>query len=80
MLLTVSTADIPVSNTLQRLHTLPTSCDSLSTRGTLLPIDHYLGGLAGYDYVAFIKIPLLYSCSLAFVSRTNTLLLPKVGD
>jgi hypothetical protein len=80
LLLTVSKSNIPVSDTLQRLHTLPTSHDSLSTRGELLPIDHYLGGLAGYHYVAFTKIPLVYSCSLGFASRTNTVLLPKVGD
>jgi hypothetical protein len=72
--------DIPVSNTLQRLHTLPKSRDSLSARGALLPIDHYLGGLAGYHYVAFTKIPLVCSCPLGFTSRTNIVLLPKVGD
>jgi hypothetical protein len=33
LLLTVRTADIPVSNTLQRLHTLPRSRDSLSSLG-----------------------------------------------
>jgi hypothetical protein len=68
----MSTTDIPVSNTLQRLHTLPTSRDSLSARGALLPIDHYLGGLAGYHYVAFTKIPLVYSCSLGFTKWTST--------
>jgi hypothetical protein len=67
----MSTVDILVSNTLQRLHTLPTSHDSLSARGALLPIDHYLGGLAEYHYVAFTKIPLVYSCSLGFASRTT---------
>jgi hypothetical protein len=72
-------ADIPVSNTLQRLHTLPTSCDSLSPRVALQPIDHYLGDLAVYHYVAFTKILLVCSCSLGFVSHTNTILLPKVG-
>jgi hypothetical protein len=72
--------DIPVSDTLQKLHTLPTSCDSLSARGELLPIDHYLGGMAGYHYVAFTKIPLVYSCSLGFASRTNIVLLPKASD
>jgi hypothetical protein len=30
---------------MQRLHTLPISRDSLSARGALLPIDHFLGGL-----------------------------------
>jgi hypothetical protein len=52
----VSTANIPVSNTLQRLHTLPTSRDSHSARGSGLPIDHYQGDLAGSHYVAFTKI------------------------
>jgi hypothetical protein len=74
------TADIPVSNTLQRLHTLPTSRDSLSTQRALLSIDHYLGGLAGYHYVAFTKTPLMHSCSLGFVGHTNIVHLPKVGD
>jgi hypothetical protein len=55
-LLIVSTADIPVSNNLQRSHTLPTSRDSLSARGSSLPIDHYQGDLAGSHYVAFTKI------------------------
>jgi hypothetical protein len=56
------------------------SHDSLSARRELLSIDHYLGGLAGYYYVAFTKAPLLHSCSLGFVSRTNAVHLPKVGD
>jgi hypothetical protein len=56
MLLTVSTADIQVSNTLQRLHTLPTSRDFHSARGSSLPIDHYQGDPAGSHYVAFTKI------------------------
>jgi hypothetical protein len=76
----MSTADISVSNPLHRSHTLPTSHDSLSARGELIPIDHYLGGLAGYHYVAFTKTPLVHSCSLGFASRTNTVHLPKVGD
>jgi hypothetical protein len=75
----MNTTDIPVSNTLQRLHTLPTIHDSLSIRRALLPIDHFLGVLVGYHYVAFTKIPLVCSCSLGFASRTNTVLLPKVG-
>jgi hypothetical protein len=54
--------------------------DSLFARRALLPIDHYPGGLAGYHYVAFTKIPLVCSCSLGVTSRTNTILLPKVGD
>jgi hypothetical protein len=56
------------------------SRDSLSAQGELLPIDHYLGDLAGYHYVSFTKIPLVYSCLLGFASRTNTVLLLKVGD
>jgi hypothetical protein len=54
--MTVSMADIPVSNTLQRLHTLPTSRDSQSARGSSLPIDYYQGDPAGSHYVAFTKI------------------------
>jgi hypothetical protein len=56
LLLTMSTADIPVSNILQRLDTLPTSRDSHSARGSILPIDHYQGDLAGSHYIAFTKI------------------------
>jgi hypothetical protein len=56
------------------------SRDSLSVRRELLSIDHYLGGLAGYHYVAFTKTPLVHSCSLGFASRTNAVHLPKVGD
>jgi hypothetical protein len=55
-LLTVSTNDISISNTLQRSHTLPTSRDSHSARKEPVSIHHYLGGLAGYHYVAFTKI------------------------
>jgi hypothetical protein len=43
-------------------------------------IDHYQGDLAGSHYVAFTKTPLVHSCLLGFASRTNTVLLPKVGD
>jgi hypothetical protein len=68
--------DIPVSNTLQRLHTLPMSSDPF------LPwvdqtIKHYPGELARFHYVAFIKTPLVHSCSLGFASRTNAVHLPK---
>jgi hypothetical protein len=56
LLITVSTADVPVSNPLQRLHTLPLSCDSFSVRGSSRPIDHFLGGFAGSHYVAFTRI------------------------
>jgi hypothetical protein len=55
-LLTVSTTDIPVSNTLQRSHTLPTSRDSHSAQGSNLPINNCQGDLAGSHYVAFTKI------------------------
>jgi hypothetical protein len=74
----MSTIDIPVSNTLQRSHTLPTSRDSLSARGSSLPIDHYQGDLAGSHYVAFTKIPIGHSHSLGFSSLINTIHLPKV--
>jgi hypothetical protein len=57
LLITMSTTDIPVSNPLQRSHTLPMSHDPLSARGSRLPIDDFLGDLAGYHYVAFTKIP-----------------------
>jgi hypothetical protein len=70
LLITASTTDIPISNTLQRLHTSPMSRDSLSVRGVLLPIDHYLGDRAGYHKVAFTKIPLVCSCPLGFASCT----------
>jgi hypothetical protein len=55
------------------------SCDPFLPRvdQTLKP---YQGESARFHYVAFTKIPLLYSCSLGFTSHTNTLLLPKVGD
>jgi hypothetical protein len=56
-LITVSTTDISISFPLQRSHTLPMSRDSLSARRELLSIDHYLGGLVGYYYVAFTNTP-----------------------
>jgi hypothetical protein len=73
----VSTTDIPVSNTLQRSHTLPTSRDSHSARGSSLPIDHYQGDLTGSHYVAFTKIPRGHSRPLGFSSLINTIPLPK---
>jgi hypothetical protein len=73
----MSTTDIPVSNTLQRSHTLPTICDSLSTRGSSLPIDHYQGDLAGSQYVAFTKIPRGHSRLLGFSILINIIHLPK---
>jgi hypothetical protein len=48
---------ISFRNALQRLRTLPTSRDSLSTRRSWLSIDHYQGDPVGYHYVAFTKIP-----------------------
>jgi hypothetical protein len=54
------------------LRTLPTSRDSLSARRELLPIDHYLGGLAGYHYVAFTKIPRGCSRPLGFLNAPHS--------
>jgi hypothetical protein len=79
LLLTVSTTDIPVSNALQRLHILPTSCDPFLPQVDQT-LKHYQGESARFHYVAFTKTPLVHSCSLGFASRTNTILLPKVGD
>jgi hypothetical protein len=76
----MSSTDVPVSNTLQRLHTLPMSRDSHSAQRSWLPIDHYQGDLAGSHYVAFTKTPLVHSCSLGFASCTNAVHLPKVSD
>jgi hypothetical protein len=57
---------------MQRLCTLPISRVSLSARRELLPIDHYLGGLAGYHYVAFTKIPWGYSRPLGFLNAPHS--------
>jgi hypothetical protein len=70
-------ADILVSNTLKRLHTLPTSRDSRSSWGSCVPIDHFQGDLVGSHYVAFTKIPRGHSRPLGFSSLINTVLLPK---
>jgi hypothetical protein len=70
----MSTADIQVSNTLQRLHTLPTSRDPFFPRVDQT-LKQYQGESAGIHYVAFTKTPLVHSCSLGFASRTNTILL-----
>jgi hypothetical protein len=75
----VSTADIPVSNPLQRLHTLPMSRDPFLPRVNQT-LKHYQGESARFHYVAFTKILLVCSRPLGFASRTNTVLLPKVGD
>jgi hypothetical protein len=73
-------ADILVSNPLQRSQTLPMSRDSRYTRGSWLPIDHFLGGLAGYHYVAFTKInPRGHSHPLGFSSLISTVPLPAGG-
>jgi hypothetical protein len=79
LLLTVSLADISVYNTLQRLHTLPTSRDPFMPRVDQT-LKHYQGESARFHYVAFTKTPLVHSCSLGFASRTIAIHLPKVGD
>jgi hypothetical protein len=43
-------------------------------------LKHYQGESARFHYVAFTKTPLVHSCSLGFVSRTNAVHLTKVGD
>jgi hypothetical protein len=43
-------------------------------------LKHYQGESVRFHYVAFTKIPLVRSCLLGFASRTNTVLLPKMGD
>jgi hypothetical protein len=73
----VSTADILVSNTLKRLHTLPTSHDFHSARGSCVPIDHFQADLAESHYIAFTKIPRGHSRPLGFSNLINTILLPK---
>jgi hypothetical protein len=75
----MSSADIPVSNTLQRLHTLPTSRDPFMPRVDQT-LKHYQGESARFHHVAFTKTSLVHSCSLGFASRTNAVHLPKVGD
>ena len=73
----MSTTDISVSNTLQRSHTLPTSCDSHSAQKEPISIDHYLGGLTGYHYVPLQRFPRGHSRPLGFSSLINTVPLPK---
>jgi hypothetical protein len=63
---------ISFHNTLQRLHTLPTSRDSLSARRSWLSIDHYQGDPAGYHYVAFTKIPRDCSRPLGFLNAPHS--------
>jgi hypothetical protein len=79
LLLTVSMTDMLVSNTLQTLHTLPTSRDPFLPRVDQT-LKHYQGESTRFHYVAFTKTPLVHSCSLGFASRTNAVHLPKVGD
>jgi hypothetical protein len=43
-------------------------------------LKHFQGESARFHYVAFTKIILMCSRLLGFASRTNTILLPKVGD
>jgi hypothetical protein len=52
------------------------SHDSLSARGALLPIDHYLGDLAGCHNIAFTKISRGHNRLLGFFSLINTISLP----
>jgi hypothetical protein len=75
----MSSADILVFNTLQRLYTLPTSRDPFMPRVDQT-LKHYQDESARSHYVAFTKTPLVHSCSLGFASRTNAVHLPKVGD
>jgi hypothetical protein len=70
-LLTASTTDIPVSNPLQRLHTLPTSRDLILPRVDQT-IKHFQGESVRFHYVAFTKILLVCSRPLGFISRKTT--------
>jgi hypothetical protein len=74
----MSMADIPVSNTLQRSHTLPTSRDPFFPQVDQT-LKHSQGESARFHYVAFTKILLVCSHPLGFASHANTLLLPE-GD
>jgi hypothetical protein len=58
---------ISFHNTLQRLRTLPTSCDSLLPRADQT-LKHNQGEQAGFHYVAFTKIPWGCSCPLGFLN------------
>jgi hypothetical protein len=75
----MSTVDIPVSYTLERLHTLPTSRDPFLPQADQT-LKHYQGESARFHYIPFTKIPMVCSCPLGFDSHTNIVLLPKVGD
>jgi hypothetical protein len=48
--------------------------------GFARPVLHYRGEWLGIHDVAFTKIPLVCSCPLGFVSRTNIVVLTKMGD
>jgi hypothetical protein len=56
------------------------SKDSLSTWGSRLPIDHFLGGLAGYHYVAFTKILQRYNHQLGSSEFYKHNTSPQGGD
>jgi hypothetical protein len=79
LLLTVSSADIPVL-TLCRDCTLYPQVVVPFQPGLYRPDLHYQGEWPEMHYVVFTKTPLVHSCSLGFASRTNTVHLPKVGD
>jgi hypothetical protein len=75
----MSTTDISVSF-LCKGHTLYPRVVIPFQPGFARPDLHYRGEWPGIHYVAFTKIPLVCSRMLGFASRTNTVLLPKVGD
>jgi hypothetical protein len=79
MLLTMSTTNIPVL-TLYRGCTLYPRVMVPLQPGFARPNLHYRGEWHEIHYVVFTKILLVCSRSLGFASRTNTVLLPKVGD
>jgi hypothetical protein len=54
-LLTMSMADILVSNPLQRSYTLPTSCDPFLSQ-VVQTLKHFQGDWARFHYVAITKI------------------------
>jgi hypothetical protein len=72
----VSSTDILVSNTLQRLYTLPTSRDPFMPRVDQT-LKHYQGESARFHYVAFTKTSLVHGCSLGFAIRTTQYTSPR---
>jgi hypothetical protein len=72
----VSTTDIPVSNTLQRLHTLPTSHDPFSSLGLQDPIFITEVNGSGYTTQPLQRFPRGHSRPLDFSSLINTVLIP----